>query len=225
MLIGKIGAVTPILTQINTNVCTPQQRSILARLKNGSPDQMVVFWFDDESINYGTFGQTLPGIVLTRKRARSPHLMETLQCQAGQIADPSNQMVECAGRLWRGFRVDATIQNTSFAFDWIRLTDCNPVNISIPWSGTGPVSVSITPYGTTRDILVASNVYTTPYVLDAQGLQVGTYNYYVRKGTTLITTGIFKVKPAAHRTARKSIPHRGQSRDTLGQSLGYEPID
>ncbi len=216
MLIGKIGAVTPI----NPN----QYKCMYAAAKvdsgaaeNGSPDQMVIFWFDDESINYGTFGQTLPGIVLYPEAgaaAPTPR-WKLYNARLDQVPTHLTKWLNAPDGVWRGFRVDATIQNTSFAFDWIRLTDCNPVNISIPWSGTGPVSVSITPYGTTRDILVASNVYTTPYVLDAQGLQVGTYNYYVRKGTTLITTGIFKVKPAPIAQLENPSPTAGTDLATL----------
>lgn len=197
MLIGKIGAVTPI--NPNTYKCMYAAAKVDSGApENGSPDQMVVFWFDDETINYGTFGQTLPGIVLYPEAGFNTPVArwKLYSARLDQVPTHLTKWLDAPDGVWRGFRVDATIQNTSFAIDWIRLTDCNSVNISIPWTGIGPVSVSVVPIGTSRDILVASNVTTSPYVLDTQGMQVGAYQYFVRKGTTVYSSGTFRIKPA-----------------------------
>lgn len=210
MLIGKVGAVTPI--NPNKYKCMYTAAKVdSGAAENGSPDQMVVYWFNNENMHLSTFGQTLPGIVLYPEAgaaAPTPR-WKLYSARLDQVPTHLTKWLSPPDGVWRGFRIDATIQNTSFAFDWIRLTDCNPVNISIPWSGTGPVSVSIMPYGTTRDIQVATNVYSSPYVLDAQGIQAGTYQYYVRKGTTVVTTGTFKVKPAPVSQVTNPNPYDG----------------
>ena len=97
---------------------------------------------------------------------------------------------------WRGLRIDATLQQTSFQIDWVRLTDCTAVNLSISWTGTGPVSVSIQPDGTTREISVIASTNTNPIYLDTQGLQPGRYTYYIKRGTQIVTSGIFEVNQA-----------------------------
>lgn len=196
LLIGKIGAQYPI--NPNKYRCLYTAAKVdSGPAEGGAPDQMVIYWFANEFLNGSTFGQTLPGIVLYPEAgAGTPTPRWKLySARLDQVASHLVPWLSAPNGQWRGLRINPTLQNTSFAFDWVRLTDCAPVPINLPWSGSGPVSVSIIPEGTSRDIQVATNVSANPYVLDAQGLQVGTYNYLIRNGSSVVGSGSFKVKP------------------------------
>lgn len=195
--VGKIGAVYPI--DPNKYKCFYAAAKVDSGApQNGSPDQMVVYWFANEKLNRSTFGQTLPGIVLYPEAGTSTPTprWKLYSARLDQVPSYYNAWLNAPNGQWRGLRIDATLQETTFAFDWVRLTDCNPVNISIPWSGSGSVSISIAPEGTSREILVQSNIRTSPYTLDVQGFQPGTYQYFVRNSTTLLSTGTIKINPA-----------------------------
>src|SRR4030067_3124344 len=63
LLIGKVGRFYPI--DVNTYKCLYVAAKVdSGPPKNGSPDQMVVFWFAGGCLNLGPWGQTLPGIIL-----------------------------------------------------------------------------------------------------------------------------------------------------------------
>ena len=173
LLVGKIGAQYPI--NPNKYKCLYTAAKVdSGAAQNGAPDQMVVYWFANKYLNGSTFGQTLPGIVLYPEAgAGTPTPRWKLySARLDQVPTHLNTWLNAPNGQWQGLRIDATLQNTSFAFDWVRLTDCTPVPINLTYSGSGPVSVSIVPEGTTRDIQVATNVYANPYVLDAQGCRL-----------------------------------------------------
>jgi hypothetical protein len=156
--------------------------------QNGVPDQMVVYWFSDENLNApgGVWGATIPGIVLYPEAGigtPTPR-WKLYSMQLDQAAVPAGytKWQNAPGGKWRGLRIDATLQQTTFQIDWVRLTDCAGVPISINWAGSGPVSVSIQPEGTSREILMISSTSAKPISLDTQGLEPGNYTYYVRNG-------------------------------------------
>jgi hypothetical protein len=101
---------------------------------------------------------------------------------------------QAPGGQWQGLRVDATLQQTNFQVDWAKLTDCASVNLPISWTGSGNVSVSVQPKGTSRDILMLSSTSANPINLDTQGLEAGTYTYFVRKNSVVLASGDFTVE-------------------------------
>lgn len=196
LLVGKIGAEYPI--DPNKYKCFYAAAKVdSGAAQNGAPDQMVVFWFANEKLNGSTFGQTLPGVVLYPEAGagKPTPRWKLYSTRLDQAQSHNTPWLNAPNGQWRGLRVDATLQETSFAFDWIRLTDCQPVPISLSYTGAGPVSVSIIPQGTQREILVKPDATQNPYVLDAQGLQVGAYDYIIRKGADVVGSGSFKVNP------------------------------
>src|SRR3990172_2092576 len=61
LLIGNVGRFYPI--DVNTYKCLYVAAKVdSGPPENGSPDQMVVYWFADEELNGGTWGLTIPGI-------------------------------------------------------------------------------------------------------------------------------------------------------------------
>ena len=197
ILAGKVGEHYPI--KAATYKCLYIAAKIdSGPLENNSPDQMVVYWFADEKLNAGTWGQTLPGVILYPEAgAGTPTPRWKLyKVQLDQADYYQTAWQNAPNGEWKGLRIDPTLQNTTFQIDWARLTDCNAVPLTIDWTGSGPVSISIQPEGTTRDILVEASTNSNPYILDTQGLQVGSYEYIVRKDNSIVTTGHFIIKPA-----------------------------
>lgn len=197
ILTGKVGEYYPI--KANTYKCLYIAAKIdSGPAENNSPDQMVVYWFADETLNAGTWGQTLPGIILYPEAgAGTPTPRWKLyKAQLDQVGHYQTAWNNAPNGEWKGLRIDPTLQDTTFQIDWARLTDCNAVPLSIDWSGNGPVSISIQPEGTNRDILIDPSTNANPYILDTQGLQAGSYEYFVRGDGSIIATGHFIIKPA-----------------------------
>ncbi len=92
--------------------------------------------------------------------------------------------------------------------DWVRLTDCVGVNQDISWQGGTDVSILVSPRGTNREILVASNV-TSPYHLDVQGLPPGVYNYFVKESSTVLSSGSFEINKSPIATFSRPSPISG----------------
>jgi len=160
---------------------------------NGVPDQMVVYWFADERLNGGTWGQTLPGIWLYPEAASGTPSPSWKLFQI-DLATADEHLTHWKDQAqWQGLRIDPTLQKTGFAVDWVRLTDCNSVVKKVTWNGNGPVSIYIRPDGTTRDILVASGLTGNSYDLDVQGIAAGVYTYFVKQNNQTLNSGTFEI--------------------------------
>ena len=84
--------------------------------------------------------------------------------------------------LWQSLRIDPTNKaDVAFAIDWVRLTDCRPVNYTVTWpSGpeSGLVYLWLQPVGTTHNILLTQAgiaASAQSYTLDTQGFAAGSY--------------------------------------------------
>jgi len=199
LLVGKTGENYPI--DANTYKCL----FVAAKVdsgppENGSPDQMVVYWFNDEKLNTGIWGQTAPGIWLypeTSSYTPTPiWKLFSLHLDQAQVPADMVRWENSPDGKWRGLRIDPTIQSTWFQIDWARLTDCQAVNLQISRPGNNPVSVYIRPAGTSREILVLRNTTANPIILDTQGFQVGDYAYMVKNGEVIISSGDFQIRPS-----------------------------
>jgi hypothetical protein len=79
---------------------------------------------------------------------------------------------------WEGLRVHPTnTPNTFFEVDWVRLTDCSPVNHTISWSSIpGQTRLWAGIGGQTKDIFISSlDSQESNYVWDIQGIAPGHY--------------------------------------------------
>jgi len=199
LLIGKVGRFYPI--DVNTYKCLYVAAKVdSGPPENGSPDQMVVYWFADEYLNLGTWGQTLPGIVLYPEATNGIPIprwkLYNLRLDQARVPAGFTRWENAPGGKWRGLRIDATLQQTSFQIDWVRLTDCNAVNLTIQRNSTAPVSLSIQPDGTNREILMIANTTDNPITLDTQGLQSGKYTYLIKSGDQVVARGNFEINQA-----------------------------
>ncbi len=105
-------------------------------------------------------------------------------------------------RQWQGLRLIVTDQTwTNFQVDWVRLTDCNPVLVTIAgltfgnqydlWIGHGNPE---------RQILAASGISPDNngrLHFDVQGIEPDIYTYYVKQGNNIVKQGklIIHAKP------------------------------
>jgi hypothetical protein len=160
---------------------------------NGVPDQMVIYWFADDRLNGGTWGQTLPGIWLYPEASSGTPAPSWKLFHLDLASADEYQTHWKDQSQWQGLRIDPTMQKTGFAVDWVRLTDCSPVVKKLTWNGSGSVSIYIRPEGTSRDILVESGVGGNSYNLDAQGIAAGTYTYFVKQNSQTLASGSFEI--------------------------------
>lgn len=84
---------------------------------------------------------------------------------------------------WQALRVIPTLTaNVDFSIDWARLTDCNPVNVTLNNIPSGTYSLWVGTGDPERRILIDWNFSPSSngtYVTDVQGLAPGEYNYYL----------------------------------------------
>ncbi|MBN2146113.1 MAG: hypothetical protein JW726_01950 [Anaerolineales bacterium] len=133
---------------------------------------------------------------------------------------------------WQALRVTPSIlADTQFSVDWIRLTDCQPVYVTLTnipqgnfdlWIGTG------TPE---RQILVVENFNANTdrsYLWDVQGIAPGTYAYYIKPtgGSTAIQQGELEVVDAPIVTFTRPSPTSGSDYATqAGNTWDMESSD
>jgi hypothetical protein len=89
---------------------------------------------------------------------------------------------------WKGLSIHPTsTANTAFAVDWIRLTDCQPVNYAITWSPiSGQTRLWAGIGGQQKDILVTSlQSSSSSYTWDVQGIAPGTYYIGIEANGTM----------------------------------------
>jgi hypothetical protein len=182
MLVGKVGELYPI--ESSTYKCL----YIASKIESGSQtnptthDAVGVLWFADEKLNGGTWGgvQNIDMNPTTTWKLRKINLTEN--AYGTKWTDQTQ---------WKGLRIDPTIYKTSFAVDWVRLTDCNPVYYDL--SGlNGNTSYHLYLINNGREILINSfstSANQTTYSVDFDGVAAGTYTYRVKDGTTTTIEG------------------------------------
>ena len=121
---------------------------------------------------------------------------------------PPNMTAWTDRSSWIGLKVipelnQPATKRPTFTMDWVRLTDCDPVYRTISWTGTGPVTIYLEPAGSGRQIEVATGVTNKPYSLDVQGIEPGDYTYYVKQGSSTLTSGSFRINAAPIITIEK----------------------
>ncbi|MBN1537123.1 MAG: hypothetical protein JW908_10365 [Anaerolineales bacterium] len=169
MSVGKVGANYPI------NSSKYQCLHVAMNTVSTKPDFWEVYYFADNYLNGGTWGTT--PIFIDKEYGWNVYSVN--------LASPNNTY---GGNTrwadfpyWQGLRIDPSVRSASFSVDWIRLTDCNPVDFRL---SNLPTSTSLTLYVAHdgREIRVSSPVQTTTgsYTFDLQGIEPGSYTYLVR---------------------------------------------
>jgi hypothetical protein len=105
---------------------------------------------------------------------------------------------------WQSFRIVPNMTaNAPLIIDWVRLTDCNPVNVNLSNIPPGNYSISVGAGSPERRILAVdqfSPQANGSYAWDVQGLAPGSYTYYIRPSSPpsapAIQQGQLTVKPA-----------------------------
>lgn len=196
MLIGKVGHNYPIASR-EFNCLYLGMKVSSGAASSGGPDQFQIMWFADERLNGvgGVWGysKAFPLYPEAGRAAPTP----TWKLYKVDLGDSANHLggTRWSDRSnWQGLRIDPTIQaNTKFEVDWVRLTDCKPVTQSVSWKGSQADSIWVRPEGTSRDFLVASDVRSSPYSLDVQGMPPGVYTYSVKSGSQVLGSGSFTI--------------------------------
>ncbi len=160
---GKVGARYPI--SASTFHCL----YLAMYIPSSSP--VRVFWFADAGQNWGggAWGET------AAISGASPWRLYSLDLATAPRIAGNTSWTGSQGQQWQGLRISPTARSgVTFHIDWVRLTDCSPVNTTISWSGN-PTSLWLTSAGSSNSILVKTGLSGTSTVLDTQGLVPGTY--------------------------------------------------
>jgi hypothetical protein len=92
-------------------------------------------------------------------------------------------------RFWKGLRIDPSSQATSFAVDWVRLTDCQARNFNLTGL-TKDKTYAFYLVSEGREILISTfTAGGTSANVDLQGVAAGGYLYRVKEGGSVIREG------------------------------------
>jgi hypothetical protein len=186
MLIGKVGARYPMNSATYHCLSVAMQTTPAA-----SGDFMQFFWFADDRLN----GAPADSWGFTGGYPTSSNWkLYTIDLSAAKGGNASWS----SRSTWQGLRIDPSAQaGTSFAIDWVRLTDCVKDYTSVSWKGAnGTVSIYLQPQGTNRQIEVATGVSQSPYQLDVSGVQPGSYTVVVKSGSSTLSSTDIVINPA-----------------------------
>lgn len=121
---------------------------------------------------------------------------------------------------WSSFRITPSLKaGTSFSVDWVRLTDCKPVVVTLEGLPQGKYSLWATYGQSSRKILMVyefSPNLTGTYQWDVQGLQPGEYDFIVETpDKRLVRSGHVTIKPTPIVHFNRPSPTSGQDYATI----------
>ena len=165
---GNMGALKPI------NSSTYHCLYTAMYVEGGAaPSFAQPIWFATDKLNSGTWGQSYwqtPGTWILQK----------LDLASAPSTGPASWT---SSATWQGLRIDPTTEaGRDFEVDWVRLTDCAAVNVTVHWGGNSSIkSIWLRPSGTSRNILIKGSgvVGDSGHAdIDVQGVQPGTYEVW-----------------------------------------------
>jgi hypothetical protein len=220
MDIGKVGARYPI----DTNV----YRCLYVRMQVDSPisDVWYAGWIPND-VQY--IGPNNGGVLWPIYLHNSSLPVGSWQVYSVDLVNPVSNPSDPAypGYIyenwadraeWQGLRIHPTnTANTHFQVDWVRLTDCVPVNYQVTWNlQAGQTKLWAGIGGQQKDILVTSlNASQTNYIWDVQGLEPGQYYLGVEANgqVTWLSQSLF-IEPAPIAEFTKPSPYSGEDFST-----------
>ena len=204
MMNGKVGARFPISTQ--------QYRCLYVRMRVQSPsnDSWYVFWqAPNETDGRGqAYGMPLHDDGLA---AGSWRLYSLNLSSANAFYSAWNSRA-----FWQGLRIHPTnTPNTRFDVDWIRLTDCAPINATIQWTAqAGQTRLWAGIGGAQQKDIPIHTVQAgqTTFAWDTQGLMPGVYSIGLETSSGQMTWLGAQVQVVAGPQARfaRPSPETGQ---------------
>jgi hypothetical protein len=201
IMVGKYGVNYPIKT--NTYHC---YRVMMKSNFTGTQDTTRFWWFTDSMTGgAGNYGYT-PNINITTP--------STWTLLSGDLnAAGGGYEAYTAKTQWQGIRFSPSYKTgTTFQIDWMRITDCTPVNVTFSWqgsSGSGSVWMAkdtATPLLNLGSVSGGSGTKT----IDVQGWEAGEYYIGLKEsgGTTWATLSI---DPAPQVTFKRPSADSGAS--------------
>jgi hypothetical protein len=176
---GKTGARFPI--------ASAQYHCLFARMDVASAealDEVRVWWFADSRLTGGPFGSG---------RLSSFPFQQGWKLYGVDLNDPifhDTGAVWTGVSAWQGLRLDPTTKaSVNFSVDWVRLTDCSQVPITISWTEAGgPVELWAGISQPQQDFLIPGGPLSKPSCgsnscsVDVQGWEPGVYYLGVKVG-------------------------------------------
>lgn len=204
MLIGKTGHNFPI--QSSVFKCF----HIALNSNSTQGDNLEVYWFKDERLNGGAWGTTA---LFLNKAIFNDWQLHTINLT--NVGSPTKWN---GSSTWQGLRIDPSVKQSNFSIDWIRLTDCNPVNFTIPGLPAGKtLDFYLNKNG--HDTLIKQGVSTGSPVVDLQGVEAGTYTYKAKEGSNVLASGSLTINQAPIATfTRPSMSSGADYAETSGTS-------
>lgn len=118
---------------------------------------------------------------------------------------------------WQGFRVTPILNrpNTNFHVDWVRLTDCQPVNVTLTSLSAGETYAIEIQRASLHKIRVEESVVADnsgKILWDVQGIEPGTYTYFVKRKSddVQVQQGTLTIEPAPIPTFTNPSPFSGE---------------
>ena len=163
-----------------TNVCTSPW-TLHQRIKTTS----IFIGLKSEKLNGGTFGEYHHNI--NQKPGWALYSFSLDNVGSGTKWNGS--------ATWQGLRIDPSVKQVNFSVDWIRLTDCNQVNFSVPGLPAGKtLDFYLNKNG--HDTLIKQGISNGSPVVDLQGVEAGTYTYIAKEGSSTLTSGSLTINQA-----------------------------
>lgn len=144
-------------------------------------DEVRLWWFEDNLLTGSTYGS---GRMSTFPFNGGWQLYAVDLNGFGDVGSDWSTLT-----AWQGLRIDPTrFAGVDFSVDWIRLTDCAEVPVTVSWVGAvSEVEVWVGVGNPNPDFMVPAgpltlkNCTTTSCVLDVQGWEPGTYYVGVKE--------------------------------------------
>ena len=224
MLLGKIGHNYPIDPTSYSCLYIAAKIDSSPTAQVQVPDTIRAFWFANQTLNAGPFG-----VASVEVEPSDPHMLSTTphwevhkidlvknyvggSSLTKWIGDPKYQ------GSWQGLRINPTAQTTTFAIDWIRLTDCNPVNLALSNLVSG-VPYSFYIVSNTQEILVDQFTPNgSSYSVDMEGIAACSYLYELKNNSTILQQGMVTINQAPIVVISRPSPTSGED---YASSVGY----
>jgi len=201
-------------TGVITSIPSSQYKCFYMAMKAEIPEVKQYYWnigwVEDRSVDWGSgdWGKTYGNKVINNQWTLYQMDLSTWPYQSG---DSWNSLSH-----WQGLRVTPIMQrpNTTFHVDWVRLTDCAPVNYTISGLSNGAYSLWLGTGSPERQILVQELVVPDAngsYQWDVQGLEPGDYTYYLKDAqNNVVQQGQISIEPAPIPTFTNPSPFTGK---------------
>ena len=182
---GKVGDLYPI--ESTRYKCFYSAMKVDSVSGQNPADVFALYWFATKNRNNDPASLWGGKFFPLKENPASPNQYWNLyKVDLSQITSTTDGNALWASQpKWIGLRLDPTKQpNVVFQIDWVRLTDCNPVNLQVNWGSiSGNTTLWARPVGTTRNIRIAVNLPGTGATIDLQGLPPGQYDLYRSSST------------------------------------------